>query len=444
MQKASSTNPVIEEQPSPIDPFRSQSSDLRLLWIVTLDPTVGEAHGAGMRFLNFSRELSSAGAEIYFAVNIWPEDDEQALEKFLKNLKNDGIIAGYTFLHYSYSAKQGRWGALAHYPSLTNWVLRDARRGPVQDLLQFSNQHRINAAIVSDRKLIFMGAELDRSIPTILDWTDSMALYYWRALKTRIRERHWAGMAGFLRDYEANLISEIHYGSRASLNTVVSPIDKDWLDRVNRSKSRNKVWMNGTDTKEKAAVAKVPKRLIFSGTMDYPPNYEGALWFLDQVFPQLLAKHPETEIVIAGVNPVPQLARRANQHIKITGFVPDLAFEIARSSLYVAPLFSGGGFRNKVIEAVMQGTYLVGTPISVEFLAEDFRNLLLIANSASDMANSISDYFDHPEEYAPRLKALREIVISQFSWRGRSGDLLNLLTQAEQNHAKRRRGKGGA
>lgn len=427
----------VMEPSEPLDPG-PECRNLRLLWVVTLDPGVGEHHGAGMRFLNFARELSKAGAQVYFVANVWDERDRPGLERFLNKLESEGAIAGSLLIEYRYSVQQGRIGALGFYPGLTEWLLRDIRRKPAEELLNFAKRHDITAAIVSDRMLPFLGAALQKRLPTLFDWTDSMALYYWRALEARVRKRNWTELLGFMRDYQTNLFAEAYYGRIATLNTVVSPVDKAWLDRTNLKSSRNRVWMNGTNTEPIVPVAKIPKRLIFSGAMDYTPNHEGALWFIDEVFPLILRKHPDAQFVVAGLNPAPELSARANEHIQVTGFVPDLGTEIARSSVYVAPLLSGGGFRNKVIEAIMKGTYLVGTSISVEFLPRDFQALLSVADTEKAMADSVISYFDDPTQYTERLNQLREIVISQYSWRGRTHDLVRLISEAEKLHAKQR------
>lgn len=412
---------------------QSQVENLRLLWVVNLDPSVGENHGAGMRFLNFARELSSAGGHVYFAVNAYPDDDRSALEQFLSKLQKDGLIAGWVVTEYRYTVWQGRLGSLALHTGLSNWVLRERQSSAMKTLRSFVRDNGITAAMVSDRRLFFMGDALRNDLPTVLDWTDSLTLHYWRALGAKLRSREFGGLVGFLRDYQANVASEWYYGRRAHLNTTVSPVDKNWFDRTNFRPERNRLWMNGTKTEECAPVAKIPKRLIFSGAMDYTPNYEGALWFIDEVFPLVLKRHPDATFVIAGVNPVPKLAAKANDRIQITGFVQDLGAEIARSSLYVAPLLSGGGFRNKVVEALMKGTYLVGTPMSVEFLPDDFRKLIPVGQNATELADLVVKYLDNPVAYQDRLEQLRQVVISDFSWRGRTSDLLRFLAEAEQN-----------
>jgi glycosyltransferase involved in cell wall biosynthesis len=363
------------------------------------------------------------------------------METFLGNLKADGVIAEWMITHYSYTPRQGRLGALVLHPGLTNQVLKRPRERVIAEVRGFAERNDITSAVVSDRRMFFLGDALAQWLPTVLDWTDSLALHYWRALLTRVRHVQLGGLFGFLRDYQSNLVSEFYYGRRAHLNTAVSPVDKMWLDRTNFRPERNRLWMNGTKTDDYPSVEKVDKRLIFSGAMDYAPNYEGALWFIDEVLPLIWKRHPDSELIVAGVNPVPELERRAGGRVRITGFVQDLGREIARSSLYVAPLLSGGGFRNKVVEAIMRRTYVVGTPFSAEFLPLEFRQLLGVAENAQEMAEAVIRHLDCPEASDVKLEALRQMVKAHFSWSGRARDLVGFVDEAAANFLTQQGGK---
>jgi len=123
-------------------------------------------------------------------------------------------------------------------------------------------------------------------------------------------------------------------------------------------------------------------RLIFSGNMNFPPNYQAAIWFIDNVFPLVRKAHPEAHLVVAGANPVPELLQPAGDYIRVTGYVAGMNDEIAASSLYVAPLITGGGFKNKVIEALGNRTYVAATPMALEFLDAATIRKILVGNSA--------------------------------------------------------------
>jgi glycosyltransferase involved in cell wall biosynthesis len=173
-------------------------------------------------------------------------------------------------------------------------------------------------------------------------------------------------------------------------------------------------------------VTKVPNRLIFSGNMDFAPNYEAALWFLDRVFPLVRQQIPEARIAIVGPNPVAELRARANDHVEITGFAPDLNQEIACSALYIAPLITGSGFKNKIAEALANGTYVVGTSTAAEFLEPGIRKLLTIVDEPAHMAEAIVRFLRDPAQYDEATTRLCDTVRERFTWGQRAAELAGL------------------
>lgn len=421
--------------PQPTTPQRaaeakSPQQRYRLLWIVNLDPGKGEHCGAGMRFINFARELTRSGVAVFFAVNCWHGHDIRKIQDFLSSLRAQKVIENFLILQYSYPHWKGTLGSLAFHPALTDRVLKGVRGPALDSLRTFVKTNDINICIASDRMLLFAGAALLDRMPVVFDWTDSFFLYYLRALGNRVRRREFTGLLAFFRDFQNNVIAEAYYGRRGVFNVVVSPTDQKWLGRVNFLPAKNRLVLNGVKTPVRAACPKISKRLIFSGAMDFAPNYEAALWFVDETFPKVLRKHPDAHLVLAGMNPVPQLAQRQSERVRLTGFVPDLGAEIACSSLYVAPLISGSGFKNKVLEALVNGTYVVGTPMSVEFLDPKIQQLLTVARNAQEMATAINDFLDDPSRFDSRLTEVQQLITESFSWADRAQDLLKVVSDA--------------
>jgi glycosyltransferase involved in cell wall biosynthesis len=167
--------------------------------------------------------------------------------------------------------------------------------------------------------------------------------------------------------------------------------------------------------------------------MSFPPNYEGALWFLENVFPAVRARRPDAKLVLAGANPTPGLVARSGAQVEVTGYVDDMNAEIQRSAVYVAPLVSGGGFKNKVVEAVANRTYVVATPLAVEFLPPRFHQFMSVASDPQQMASAIVDVLEHPEQVAAKVDALYEQVAAEFSWSHRTAQLLDLLQRVARH-----------
>jgi glycosyltransferase involved in cell wall biosynthesis len=113
--------------------------------------------------------------------------------------------------------------------------------------------------------------------------------------------------------------------------------------------------------------------------------------------------------------------------VEILGNVPDIPTEISTGALYVAPLISGGGFKNKIIEAVACGTFVVSTPTGVEFLDASLRDLFLVAESPSRFAEQILRFLESPDTFNARLPGLRSRIVGEYTWARRADELLGHL-----------------
>jgi glycosyltransferase involved in cell wall biosynthesis len=176
------------------------------------------------------------------------------------------------------------------------------------------------------------------------------------------------------------------------------------------------------------AGAKIKDRIIFTGNMDFPPNYRSAIWFIDRVFP-LLRERSSITLVIAGANPVEELIARSGDRIEVTGYVDDLRREIARSELYVAPLICGGGFKNKVVEAISSGTFVVATSMAVEFFDPKVREHLLVADTPQQMAGAILSYLKNPQVFLTKLPSLKSIIDNDFTWESKARELVGIACE---------------
>jgi len=412
---------------------RNGSSKLKILWFINLDYRAGMRHGGNLRYFNYSNQLSSRGHEVYFVVNKNKSDTAEEKRRFLDDLKAHNTIAGYFEIDYWYPRRRGRLASLTGHPTLLNRLLQKYQESTKNNVKEIIARHGINLCIFSDRSLLFLLPELPSSVRTIIDWVDSFVLYRIRETIASFKRRELASIPVSLRYLVDAFVQESHYGRRCDANIVVSPVDKGYLDLINRVPEKNKVLLNGVKTKDNGAVRqKIRNRLIFTGNMDFPPNYEAAIWFIDNVLPILLQRRGEIELVVAGANPVEKLLMRASRNVKVTGYVEDIQREIAESDLYVAPLVSGGGFKNKVVEALASGTFVIATSMAVEFLGRDLRELLLIADTPGEMAELILSYLDDPGKFDGRLERLKQIICEEFRWEHRTEELINIAMESFQ------------
>ena len=128
-----------------------------------------------------------------------------------------------------------------------------------------------------------------------------------------------------------------------------------------------------------------PPTILHLGTMFWPPNVTGVLWFAREVLPLVWAELPEARFVIVGKNPPPEVqALPTDPRIEVTGYVADPLPYLQAADAFVVPLFSGGGMRVKILDAWLWGLPIVSTPLGAEGLdLRDGENILLAGDPAS-------------------------------------------------------------
>ena len=133
-----------------------------------------------------------------------------------------------------------------------------------------------------------------------------------------------------------------------------------------------------------------PDTILFVGNFIHPPNVDAALRLAGAIFPRVRARHPDAVLQLVGDAPPAAVRRLAGDGVVVTGRVPDVATFLDAAAVVVAPLWTGGGIRIKVMDALAFGKPLVATPLAAEGMdAVDGRDLLL-ARTDEEFADSIN------------------------------------------------------
>lgn len=398
---------------------------MRILWIIDFEYGPRFHHGAYLRFFNFAPQLIAQGHSVTFVVNFTDPDPRPSIE-YLRDLKTQGVFTDFVEATYEVPLWRRRVSARLIYPGLMNMVLRGNQRRHA-DRVDAIARERGSDVIILTSRCYFLAQESRSGLPFVYDTVDSLTLYARRQLGALLKARNFVG---FLRALEPSLLAcafEYYYARKPVMKVVVSPADKEAIDRVSGNSQMSTVILNGVkDGAPHHKHPKVPGRLVFTGNMDFPPNCEAAFWFLDRVFPLILEKRPDACFVIAGANPIPELLQRQSKNVRVTGFVDDMNAEIASSEIYVAPLVSGVGFKNKVAEAIVNRTPVIATSIAVDFLSWQMRDLVTVADSPEEMARAVIAGLADPLALELRVKALYEIVTAQFGWAGQASKLADV------------------
>ena len=168
----------------------------------------------------------------------------------------------------------------------------------------------------------------------------------------------------------------------------------------------------GSDSGQNLAAGAV----VFMGKMDYQPNVDAALWYLKEVHPHLSGKVP---FVIVGAYPVKAVCQAAEQFpdVTVTGFVDD-PYRIAAGSLCMAaPMQSGGGIQNKVLEGMALGKVnLVSSLAAAALTGVESGRELWVADRPEDYVKLILALKENPESGRAMGERAREYIKGRYSW----------------------------
>lgn len=101
--------------------------------------------------------------------------------------------------------------------------------------------------------------------------------------------------------------------------------------------------------------------LLFVGPMTYEPNRLAVEWFIRTVFPRVRAAVPGVQFDVVGDAAGCVVRGSETPGVVLHGYVPDVAPYCRQAMIAVVPLWSGGGTRLKVIEALAWRIPLVAT-----------------------------------------------------------------------------------
>lgn len=176
---------------------------------------------------------------------------------------------------------------------------------------------------------------------------------------------------------------------------------------------------NGVDGARFAPVpgaAAGSRELLFLGSLDWRPNQDGVVWFLDEVWDRVRAAVPDARFQVVGRAPPPWLVARCRRApaTACDGSVPDVRGFVARAAAVVVPLRVGGGSRLKICEALAMGRPVVSTTVGAEGL--DVADGADLADGAAAFAEAVVAVLRDPTRAEARAAHGREVVLARNEW----------------------------
>ena len=126
--------------------------------------------------------------------------------------------------------------------------------------------------------------------------------------------------------------------------------------------------------------------ILFVGTLNYRPNSEGLVWFINNIFPHFKMEYPDGKLIVVGRNPAAPLRKMCEDSIDVDLHtnVPDVKEFYRQCRATVIPLISGGGTRIKILETIRANRPVISTSKGAEGLGLKNGKELLIFETASE------------------------------------------------------------
>ncbi len=138
--------------------------------------------------------------------------------------------------------------------------------------------------------------------------------------------------------------------------------------------------------------------VLMVGTFTYAPNADAAVFAATEVLPALRRSVPAARLRIVGhgADLLPRDVRDA-AGVDVVGPVEEMAPELRRAAVSLAPIRFGGGTRVKILEAFAYSVPVVTTPLGCEGLDARDGEHLLVREDAAALADACAELLMDPE-----------------------------------------------
>ncbi len=326
-------------------------------------------------------------------------------------------LAGLT-LRGVFALDNGAGGRLP----LSSWQRRFADYYGVKDewgaaLAALLREHHFDAVVLVARHLLPVLAGLPfarspvRSPVRVWYVADDPAWHHLSRVHP-FRPRTWAE----LRNAAINALYERAYRVCYDRVWVVSPPDRT-ATRLFTGCREVDLIPNGVDADHytPGEEADIPTSCVFWGRLDFAPNVDALEWFIGRVWPGVVRRVPGARFSVFGFSPnerVKELAKAPG--VELQPDLPDLRAEVRRRQAVVLPFVSGGGIKNKLLEAAALGMPVVCTRRALS--GTKGRPAVWVCRTAAGWAETLQRLWADPVARRNLGAAARRWVMTYHTW----------------------------
>lgn len=247
--------------------------------------------------------------------------------------------------------------------------------------------------------------------PKIFDMADSLAQNYKKSLPN-VKSLFWKSIYRFetnrLLEYEKHTIEKFDKTFLFNKEEIKQFNIPKKIKFIPHGVNEDLLAYEKQDSKYKNYVA-------FFGKMDYQPNIDAVVWFVENILEKL---DNDIRFIVVGGKPTQKILEYSKkfENLEVTGFVDD-PYEILKSCMcIVAPMQTGAGIQNKILETMALGIVnVISSLAAIPIGAKDKKDYIVL-DEPTQIANKINEIHQNKDNFEFYKINSREFIRQTFTW----------------------------
>jgi polysaccharide biosynthesis protein PslH len=397
---------------------------MRVLALTPELPFAPGGTGGSTRQFHLLKGLVAAGHEVRCVAPVHPAQREGAERLRAAGVKLDGALRPT-------SRVLETAGALLRRPRLVARALVDPVVAWQVEVFWASLRERAVAAVADWRPDVVTvehdwAARWSRDLPGRTPTLLTLENLSWAYYESRAAAADGVRAAGL--GLEARRFARFDARHLGDHDLLIAVSEQDRRDAREVTSTRCEVVPNGVETSTFVGTPDPGDRTcIFTGTLRYAPNAEAARWLLSAIWPRVVATMPDARLLIVGPDPPDDVRAAAGPAVEVAGWVRSVPEWMARASVALVPIRSGGGTRLKVLDALASGKAVVSTRLGAGGIELVDGRHAVLADDAAAFAAAVVRLLNDDGERARLATAARALAVERYDWRVLAADFERLV-----------------
>jgi len=164
--------------------------------------------------------------------------------------------------------------------------------------------------------------------------------------------------------------------------------------------------------------------VLFLGSFDHLPNLQGASILLRSIVPIVREQVNDALFILVGKNPPQWLVDQSMDGVLFTGEVEDIRPLVLGANVTIAPIFSGSGTRQKIVDYMALGKAIVSTTKGAEGIDLEDGIHFLRRDDLNGFSEAIVQLLRDKHRAELLGKRVREIAREKYAWDSQISNIL--------------------